>query len=103
MSKPSDVVKEYLGKVIEQASEGRRDTDVLKLINYVNQMIDDLADHILDQEITFGDKFQAIADMKYLGNFLESTMSALEKEDLIKLISDDPYHKIIDFIKEPPE
>jgi hypothetical protein len=102
MTKPSELVKEYLQKAIEEAStDGGQNADVIKLIALVNQMIDDLAELILDLDITFGDKFQAIADIKYLSNFLESTMDTLETKDLARLISDDPYDRIIEFLKDP--
>jgi len=101
MTKPSDLVKHYLEKAIEESSVDKRNADVIKLIVTINQMIDDLAELTLDVDITFGDKFQAIADMKYLSNFLESTLDNLEAKDLAKLMSNDPYDRIIDFLKDP--
>jgi len=101
MGKPSDIVKIYLTKAIDDASENDKEAEVLRLISNVNQMIDELAELALDQEITFAEKFQAIEDMHYLSKFLENTMATLKREDIIKLISDDPYDRIVDFLKDP--
>lgn len=100
MGEPSEVVRRCLDEAIDEATI-QEQTDVLILIGSVNQMIDDLAEIVLDQEITFGQKFQAIIDMNYLSHFLEETMTNLKKEDVIKLMSNDPYDRIIDFLKDP--
>lgn len=95
----SDEIKYYVELSVEEASEGEF-IDILMLMGSLNGLLDEMAEQSLDQEISFDEKFQIIADMQYVASALEDAMAELTKDDLLKLMSDDPYDRIMFIVEE---
>ena len=60
------------------------------------QLLQGLVDELQDDDLTFRDKFQLIADINYCGEYLENLIEALDNA----LHSEDPFFRLISYFSE---
>ena len=100
MNHPSDLVQDTIDQIINENTL-YNSSNVLQLASNLDDIISELAEIILDKDITFNDKFQAIADINYVSDFLAIALLTIDKSDIDILLnssSKDPFYKIMKLI-----
>lgn len=98
MREVSLAVKTYVEELTKNSTDDPK--DILEALASLNALIVELAKIAIDDDVTFGDKFQALTDMFYISTQMEEFLLSLDEEELRSIIDDyDPFDTLMGLLE----